>query len=463
MAVALISGEDFLRDIIRAGLRDLANLVVPGSALAMVAIEHAGIAFGQAAWNWLQGRSIGQRQQAFNALSQMSVAQARATVETELEHYALNVESKKALVTYLSVLPMTTRRAISRPNDGGTPTTLLSQLPRSPAELQRFLPLRPPRFQPGEQVPGHDYRLECLLGQGGFAEVWKAQHILRTGQPPVALKFCLDPALLVSLKTEIKVLDILSQHRHPEDFVRLYETAYSAEPPFLVYEYIDGGDLAAWLASFDGKRPSPQDVVRLLKMTARALAFAHEHGVVHRDLKPANLLVTRDGRVKIADFGIGAIMARAEAHSGSLSITNASLLQGAHTPLYTDPLQPPGDMADPRGDVYALGVMAYQLLTGDVMRPIGPAWRADLQQSPIPAALLDVIAACVDLSPRRLANAGVLLEALENLEPRQASKKPHKKRVDVDTAAKVVNYCIQCGMKIQAADRFCTQCGQRVR
>jgi eukaryotic-like serine/threonine-protein kinase len=430
------------------------------------------LAFGKAAWNWLQKRKIQQRQQAIDALSQMTVQQAKATAEAELATYALSPESKKALVTYLSAVPMTTRRAISRPNDGGTPTTLLSQLPQSPVDLQRFFPLRPPRFQPGDQVPGHDYRLECLLGQGGFAEVWKAQHILRAGQPPVALKFCLNQELLVSLKNEIQLLDILGQHQHPEDFVRLYETAYSADPPFLVYEYIDGGDLASWVASFDGNRPSYRDVVRVLKMTARALAFAHEHGVVHRDLKPANLLVTRAGRIKIADFGIGAIMAAAEGQSASRqSSTGASLLQGALTPLYADPLQPLGEPPNPRVDVYALGVIAYQLLTGDVTRRIGPAWRADLQQSHIPTALLDIMAACVDISSRRLADAGALLVALETMEP-------SKKRVTANDPAAgehppgkarstggqvVVNYCIKCGVKVQPDDRFCTKCGYHLR
>ncbi len=215
--------------------------------------------------------------------------------------------------------------------------------------MQKANPIRPPRFHHGSQVAGHDYCLELLLGQGGFAEVWKAHHILRKTQPPVALKFCLDPTLLVSLQREIDVLDVLSTPSAREDFVRLRGTAYSADPPFLIYEDVDGGDLTAWLASFGGKPPSVRDVVRVLRMTTRALAFAHNHGVVHRDLKPANLLVTREGRIKVADFGIGALMAHAEAQNErGKSLTGATLLRGACTPFYADPRLSPGGSPDPR-------------------------------------------------------------------------------------------------------------------
>ena len=188
--------------------------------------------------------------------------------------------------------------------------------------------------------------------------------------------------------------------------MQLRGTAYHAAPPFLVYEYVDGGDLTAWLAGYDGKRPPIRSVVKILRMTARALAVAHRHGVVHRDLKPANLLITREGRIKVSDFGIGAILSDAGGRSGRASaLTGATLLRGAHTPIYTDPLQPREAAPDPKADVYALGVIAYQLLRADVTQPIGPAWRADLQRREIPDQLVDLIGACVDIGSRRLPDA----------------------------------------------------------
>src|SRR3546814_1395463 len=107
---------------------------------------------------------------------------------------------------------MTARQALHRWDDDGRVTTLLSQLPRTPEEMLRFGPLRPPHFQPGTKLAGYDYCLDTLLGQGGFAEVWKAHNTERAGQPPVALKFCLDEALLPSLRREIRLLDRLKGH-----------------------------------------------------------------------------------------------------------------------------------------------------------------------------------------------------------------------------------------------------------
>ncbi len=461
MAIDTAVGEQFLGDLIRAATRDAASFVMPGSAIAAYLLERGALACAKAAWDCLQQmKSQQQRQRMINAMTQIRPDRSRAIAETEVDRYAFSQQTKAELINYFSAIPMTSRHAISRPNDGGKPITLLSQLPRTHTDLLRFMPLRPPRFQPGDQVPGYDYRLEILLGQGGFAEVWKAYHVIQRSQPAVALKFCLDQALLASLKTEIKVYDQLKDHPDPQHLVRLIGTAYSASSPFLVYEYVDGGDLAAWLADFAGKTPSVRDVVRILKMTARALAFAHRRGIVHRDLKPANLLVTRDGNVKVADFGIGAITASAEAErERGKSVTGATFLQGAYSPMYSDPRQRAGEAPEPRFDVYALGVIAYQLLIGDVTREIGPAWRAELEENNIPPKVLDMVAACVDVPSKRLADAGALLTALDKLNSEQLSQVTRGETV----SEVLINYCIQCGAKIQADDRFCTRCGNNIR
>ncbi|MCI0506754.1 MAG: protein kinase [Gammaproteobacteria bacterium] len=453
-------GERFLRDLVRAAARDVAGFLVPGSATGAFLLERGAVICAQAAWDCLQKKKAPQQRQMMDAVTHIGAGRSREIAEDEVGCYNFPAVVKQQLVKYFSVIPMTARRAICRPNDGGNPATLLSQLPHNHHDLVRFMPLRPPRFEPGDQLAGHDYRLKVLIGQGGFAEVWKAEHIVQETQPAVAIKFCLDPALLVSLKTEIKVYDVLKAHPYPEYLVRLLSTGYSADPPFIVYEYVEGGDLAAWVAGFDGERPSIKNVMRILKMTARALAYAHKNGIVHRDLKPANLLVTRDGRIKVADFGIGAILSAAEnKHTGRGGVTGASLLHAAYTPVYADPRQRMGKVLEPGVDIYALGIIAYQLLMGDVTREMGPAWRAELDEYGISAGLLDLIAACVDVPSKRTTDAGALLAALDKLDLELIGKK-NTRNGPTEFA---FNYCIQCGGKIQADDRFCTQCGYRMR
>jgi serine/threonine protein kinase len=361
---------------------------------------------------------------------------------------------------------MTSRQALHRSNDAGHVTTLLSQLPRDPEQMARFVPIRPPCFRPDEKVPGHDYRLETLLGQGGFAEVWKARHTERAGEPPVALKFCLDPQLLPSLKREIDLLDRLSGHSPEKDFVQLKHTAYSAEPPFLVYEYIEGGNLSNWLDSFAGEAPPPGEVVSVLKMAARAVAVAHQNGIVHRDLKPANLMVTAEGRIKVADFGIGAVTAHSEAERGdgqAPGSLNPTLIQGAYTPVYTDPLRERLAPARPQDDVYALGVIGYQLLVGNVSWRMEGGWRRHLEARGVPAPLIEVIDTCVAPVGERYVDAGALLAALET--PPKAETPRSRAQAEPDPAAEpatAVKFCHRCGSRLEPVHRFCTNCGYRV-
>ena len=478
MTADVALGEDFLQDVIGAMAKDIANVFVPGSSLGVVLAKHVGLAFCRAGWNWLKTKKQSQQQAVIDALTQIPAERVKDIAEKELGKTRIGRQTKKDVVSLLSAIPMTTRRAITRPDDGGVPSTLLSQLPRTQTDLLRFVPLRPPRFEPGDQVPGNDYRVDLLLGQGGFAEVWRAQHIIRTGQPPVALKFCLEPELLVSLKTEIKLLDTLPEPTRSDGFVRLLDTGYSSEPPFLVYEYVDGGDLVSWLAGFEGKPPPVRDVVRILSSTARAMAIAHEHGIAHRDLKPANLLLTRDGRVKVADLGIGAIMAGAEEQSEFAGgITDSTVLRGAHTPLYADPLSESGGTAEPQTDVYAMGVIAYQLLVGNITRRIGPAWEGELRQHKVSDDLIEIIRACTELRSKRVANAGELLQRLDEIKldgsPKKRAKRSSKdggassearpQRAKSQRRSKsATNFCTNCGQQVQQRDKFCTDCGYRI-
>jgi len=453
-----IIGEAAFRDVATGLLQDLAGVVLPGSHTAMALAPHVSRAF----FRVLQRYRESDRPGILDAVARLPFAWAFGAAAKEVATAELDEATKRELIKYLAAVPMTARQALHRFDDGGRVTTLLSQLPRSPEEMQRFVPLRPPRFQPGDKIPGHDYRLETLLGQGGFAEVWKARNSERPGQPPVALKFCLDPALLPSLKQEIKLLDRLPGG-DGKDFVQLQLTAYNAEPPFLVYEYIDGGNLAGWLDSFAGTPPPPAEVQAVLKMTARAVAVAHGCGIVHRDLKPANLMVTREGRVKVGDFGIGMVVAESgEAGGASATAANPTFLHHAMTPVYADPLRDPSARHDPRDDVYALGVVGYQLLVGSVTARMEGGWRRYLAARGAPADLVEVIDTCVAPPAERYVNAGALLAALEHCGRPAKTKPPKPPQPQPGPPPQAgARFCHNCGTRIQPGQRFCTGCGHR--
>jgi serine/threonine protein kinase len=330
----------------------------------------------------------------------------------------------------------------------------VTQLPRTIDDVRRFLPIRPPHFQPGHRIAGHDLQLDVLLGQGGFAEVWKAHNTEFRSRPPVALKFCLDQELLPSLRREIEVLDRLKDDEPGKDFVRLLQTAYSADPPFLIYEYIDGGDVAGWVKSFDGKAPGESSVVSVLKMTARAVAVAHDSGVVHRDLKPSNLLMTRSGRVKVADFGIGAVVSEFEASKAG----GKSDLSGAHTPMYADPMKDRWARPDPQDDVYAIGVLACQLLMGDVSFQMKGSWQRQLQERNVSAGLIDVVETCVAPSGQRFKDAGALLAALER-EPAGAAKRDTPRQARKAAESPKPKFCHMCGKPSARSNLYCNACG----
>jgi sulfatase modifying factor 1 len=277
----------------------------------------------------------------------------------------------------------------------------------------------------------------------------------------VALKFCTDPvARQRLLRHEAKVLDrVMRQGRHP-GIVRLEATYLSADPPCLQYEYVSGGDLGGLIDDWhrQPQKPSPERVAQAMLALAEIVAFAHrtDPPIVHRDLKPANILVEEPngGEVafKITDFGIGGI-AIARAVQASRVPTSPSeflttAVRGSGTFLYASPEQLNGHDPDPRDDVHALGVIWYQMLTGDLTkgRPGGTAWRRRFLERGLSAALLDLLESCFEDREDRPADAGVMADRLgELLKAPVPAPSPQIKRSD-EPAKEIVN---SIGMKLK--------------
>jgi eukaryotic-like serine/threonine-protein kinase len=205
---------------------------------------------------------------------------------------------------------------------------------------------------PEPRVFADRYELGERIGRGGMADVFLAVD-QRLGRE-VAVKvlapaFSSDPANVERFRREARSAARLN---HP-NIVAVYDWGEAEGTYYIVMEYVPGQTLRHLMQTYD--RLNPVEAVPIAAEIADALAFAHAHGVVHRDVKPGNVLVTPEGQVKVADFGI----ARAES-GGDLTKTGSVL----GTATYFSPEQAQGHALDGRSDVYALGVVLYEMLTG---------------------------------------------------------------------------------------------------
>ena len=213
------------------------------------------------------------------------------------------------------------------------------------------------RYEAGQTV-NDKYDILESLGQGGMNDAYKARD--RASGQLVVLKIPFtsligDPATYSRYQRE---LEIGKRLHHPNIQELLDEGRLDGGvAPYLVLEYVDGTLLREYLREH---APLPVDeAVNITVQLADALQYCHQHGVVHRDLKPENILIELDGTVKLVDFGIALLQ-------GARRLTFRRLTSGFGTPDYMAPEQVQGDRGDARTDVYAVGVMLYEMLTGDV-------------------------------------------------------------------------------------------------
>ncbi len=205
------------------------------------------------------------------------------------------------------------------------------------------------RFTPGTML-GNRYRVVALLGKGGMGEVYRAEDT-RLGQQ-VALKFlpeaiASDPHKLQRLYDEVRVGRQVS---HP-NVCRLYDVAEVDSHRFIAMEYIDGEDLASLLRRI-GKLPHAK-ALDLARDICAGLAAAHGLGIVHRDLKPANVMIDGRGNARITDFGLAVLAEDIEERR-----------EVAGTPAYMAPEQLAGEEVTQKTDLYALGLLLYEIFTG---------------------------------------------------------------------------------------------------
>jgi eukaryotic-like serine/threonine-protein kinase len=295
-------------------------------------------------------------------------------------------------------------------------------------------PPAPLPFADGQAVPLRpNWRFLRRLGRGGFGDVWLAEHA-KTREARV-FKYAGSSAELAELKREITLSRLLHDSLGPRaDLVRVIDWNLDDPPHFIETGYADGGSLDSWCAPriAAGSLPLAQRIA-LAADIAEALAAAHSVGVLHKDLKPANVLVQEQpgaaAQIRIADFGSGRLIdefALERLRITRLGFGTRELADGSSgTPFYLAPELLAGQPPSLAADVFALGVMLYQLASGDFQRPLLPGWERDIDD----ALLREDIAAAAEQDPqRRLGSAAELARRLRTLPQRRAQAAEAQRR-----------------------------------
>ena len=222
---------------------------------------------------------------------------------------------------------------------------------RTESKMQAWTPASNRTRSSGVVLDGR-YRVDGMIATGGMSTVYRGLDVRL--DRPVALKvmdsrYSGDQQFLIRFQREARAVARLKD----PGLVAVYDQGFDGRHPFLVMELVEGGTLRELLRE-RGPMP-PHAVAAVLAPVLSGLAVAHRAGLVHRDIKPENVLISDDGDVKIADFGLVRAMAEAK-------ITSTSVILG--TAAYLSPEQVGSGDASPRSDVYAVGILAYELLTG---------------------------------------------------------------------------------------------------
>lgn len=275
------------------------------------------------------------------------------------------------------------------------------------------------------------------IGAGGGGEVWLAEHA-KTGERRV-FKFAIDAAGLSALKREVTLFRLLQATYGPrDDLLRLIDWNFEDLPYFVEAEHVAGGSLLQWGERCGGLAAVPlAQRIGLAIQLAEVLAAAHAAGVLHKDLKPSNVLVAgRDAepKLKLGDFGSGRVLDLARLER--LEITRLGFTamldddEAGTTPLYLAPELLAGQQPTVQSDLYALGVMLYQLLVGDWRRPLAPGWERTLDDELLRE---DVAAAAAGDPLRRLTNAAELARRLRELSGRRAQRE-HQRKLEAEAS-----------------------------
>jgi serine/threonine protein kinase len=328
-----------------------------------------------------------------------------------------------------------------------------------------------------------EYVLVQKIGGGTFGEVWKAHHHVWTDQL-VAIKIPTDGQYVRNLQREGAAIHGLI---HP-NIVRAMGFDPYADPPYLTMEYVPGTSLRPLI---QGQQLSIDQAIAVMRQVLAGLDYAHNQGIVHQDVKPENILIHErarsegygtSGLVKVTDFGLGRAAASTAVGSivYSASLNDAAGKEIAGTLDYMAPEQRSGATIDRRADLYACGVVLYELLTGE--RPAGTDLPSDVNPK-VPKWLDDVFRRSYARLDKRFATAADFIAALSpsappplprpaagspsvagfpTAPPLHPSSTPHGRTTCPHCRQAIAtddNFCMHCGVQLVSHVRRCNKCG----
>jgi eukaryotic-like serine/threonine-protein kinase len=284
---------------------------------------------------------------------------------------------------------------------------------RSPVPRPASLTVSSPVLQPGDVLGGR-YEILQLLGEGGMGAVYKAMD--RELDRPVALKLirpqlAANPSILARFKQEL----LLARQITHRNVIRIYDLGDADGVKFITMEFVEGEDLRTLI--HEKKKFPPEEAVEIIQQVCRALEAAQSVGVIHRDLKPQNIMREKSGRILVMDFGLARTM------EGD-GMTQTGALVG--TMEYMSPEQALAKNLDQRSDLFTVGLILYELLSGQTPFHAESAIASLLKRNQeraipvsqcdatIPSALSDIVSKCLEREPdMRYQTASELLQALE--------------------------------------------------
>ena len=279
-----------------------------------------------------------------------------------------------------------------------------------------------PPDQPTSFANGR-YQVKKFLGEGGKKKVYLAQDTLLDREVAFALIKTegLDEVSRTRITREAQAMGRLGSHPH---IVTVFDLGQEADQPYMVTELMGGGDVEGVIEDAPDHRISLEQAIDIARETCRGLEFAHSRGIVHRDLKPGNVWLTGEGVAKIGDFGLAVAIDRSR-------LTTEGMMVG--TVSYMPPEQAMGGEVTPRADLYSLGAMLYEMVTGrppflgdDSVAiigqhintpPVAPTWHNGQCPRPLEALILRLLAKDPSERPQSAADVLAALDGLDLTEP----------------------------------------------